>query len=178
MMAAGEIVLAHDFMGPGWIHPLTGVDHMLAMLAVGAWSAILGGRAIWVVPTAFVTAMGIGAGVGLAGGRVAGVEVMIAASVLLLGGTIAAHVGAGRVVGALGVALFGFCHGIAHGTAYGTHESRPAYLVGILATTACLHVVGAVGTIVVLGTDGGRRVMRLLGAATAVAGVVLVFRAV
>ncbi|MGZ4508745.1 MAG: HupE/UreJ family protein [Blastococcus sp.] len=177
MTHAGEIVLAHDFMGPGWIHPLTGVDHMLAMLAVGAWSAILGGRAIWVVPSAFVTAMGIGAGVGLAGGHVPGVEVMIAASVLLLGVTIAAYVGAGRALGAVGVALFGFCHGIAHGAAYGTHESRPTYLVGILATTACLHVVGAIGTIVILGTDRGRSVMRLLGTATAVAGVVLVFRA-
>lgn len=75
------------------------------------------------------------------------------------------------------MALFGFCHGIAHGTAYSTHESRPAYLVGILATTACLHVIGAIGTLVILGTDRGRSVMRLLGMVTAVAGALLVFRA-
>lgn len=177
MMHAGGTVLAHDFMGPGWLHPLTGVDHMLAMLAVGAWSAILGGRAIWIVPSAFVTAMGIGAGVGLAGVSVPGVELMIAASVLMLGVAIAAYVSAGRAFGAVGVALFGFCHGIAHGTAFGTHESRASYLVGILATTACLHLVGAIGTIVTLGTDRGRSVMRGLGGATAIAGVVLLVRA-
>lgn len=177
MMPGGMAVLAHDFMGPGWLHPLTGVDHMLAMLAVGSWSAILGGRAIWIVPGAFVAAMGAGAGVGLAGGRVPGVEVMIAASVLLLGVAIAAYVNAGRALGALGVALFGFCHGIAHGTAYGAHESRATYLVGILATTACLHLVGAIGTIVALGTDRGRPVMRLIGGAAAVAGVALLVRA-
>lgn len=176
-MSTAGIVLAHDFAGPGWMHPLTGVDHMLAMVAVGAWSAILGGRAIWLVPSAFVAAMGIGAGAGLAGARVPGVEIMIAASVLMLGAALAVSLRSARTLGAAGVAVFGFCHGVAHGHAYGTHDGRATYVVGILATTACLHAVGAVGTLLILDNRRGHTLMRALGTATGVAGVVLLVRA-
>ena len=59
-----ELASAHGFAGSGWLHPLTGIDHMCAMVAVGAWSAQIGGKAIWRVPAAFVVAMLIGGIVG------------------------------------------------------------------------------------------------------------------
>src|SRR5262245_64367776 len=80
---------AHGFAGSGWLHPLTGPDHMLAMLAVGAWSAQLGGRAIWTVPTAFVCAMAVGGMAALRGWLLPGTEILVAVSVLGLGLAIA-----------------------------------------------------------------------------------------
>lgn len=78
---------------------------------------------------------------------------------------------------AAAVALFGFCHGVSHGTAYSSTESHLAYVTGILGTTACLHLLGAVGTVLILENPRGETTMRLLGASAALAGVALVVRA-
>src|SRR5579859_2669853 len=80
---------AHGFGGSGILHPLTGVDHMLAMMAVGAWSAQLGGRAILAVPAAFLLAMAAGGGVALYGAQLGPVDWAVAGSVLALGLAIA-----------------------------------------------------------------------------------------
>jgi urease accessory protein len=172
-----QVVAEHAFVGPGWIHPLTGVDHMAAMLAVGAWSAILGGRSIWAVPGTFVLAMGAGAGAGIVGIDPPGVEMMIAVSVLVLGSAITAQSFRRPATGGLSVALFGLCHGVSHGTAYSSAESQLDYVTGILATTACLHLVGAVATLLILDTLHGARTMRLIGALTAISGVAFVMHA-
>src|SRR5216117_1372918 len=81
--------LAHGFGGSGWLHPLTGIDHMLAMIAVGAWSAQLGKRAVLYVPAAFVAAMLFGGMLGFERFALAGIELGIALSVVLLGSAIA-----------------------------------------------------------------------------------------
>ena len=106
---------AHGFAGPGWLHPLTGPDHMLAMLAVGAWSAQVGGRAIWIVPSAFVGAMSLGGALGLSGIALPATEMGIALSVLCLGAVIAAESRVANPLAAIAVGLFGLCHGSAHG---------------------------------------------------------------
>src|SRR5262245_51982348 len=114
-LAAGP-AHAHGFAGSGWLHPLTGPDHMLAMLAVGAWSAQLGGRAIWTVPIAFVCAMAIGSIAALRGWPLPGTEILIAASVLGLGLAIALDRRFAWPVAAVATALFGLAHGSAHGS--------------------------------------------------------------
>ncbi|SRR6266498_481247 len=140
---------AHGFVGSGWLHPLTGMDHMLAMLAVGAWSAQLGKRAVFSVPAAFVAAM-------------------------LLGGTLGRRTP--LLVAALGVGLFGMCHGYAHGYEIPGMESTWVYALGFLITTACLHLIGAVGGILILERPRGGRWLRFAGAMTATIGCYLLMR--
>ncbi|WP_433438317.1 HupE/UreJ family protein [Nonomuraea sp. CA-141351] len=176
-LAAGT-VLAHGFGGPGWLHPLTGWDHILAMTAVGAWSAQLGKRALWMVPAGFVAAMAAGAAAGLAGLRIPGLEPIISASVVLLGLAIASRLRITTIVAAAAVAAFGLCHGFSHGLEYAAQDGKAAYVFGILATTAGLHVVGAVGALLVAGSPGGPRYLRLAGAAAAAAGLGLLLAVV
>lgn len=127
---------AHGFDGSGLLHPLTGLDHLVAMLAVGAWSAQLGGRAIAVVPAVFVGFMSMGGILGIAGLSLPGVEVAIAVSVVVLGGAIALERRASPVVAGTAVALFGTCHGFAHGTEVGAVSGHASYVAGFLVTTA------------------------------------------
>lgn len=162
---------AHGFAGPGWLHPLTGPDHMLAMLAVGAWSAQVGGRAIWIVPSAFVGAMSLGGALGLSGIALPATEMGIALSVLCLGAVIAAESRVANPLAAIAVGLFGLCHGSAHGLEMPTSQNPLGYAVGFLATTAGLHVIGAVLALLLLNRRKGRMALRLGGAATSLAGV-------
>jgi urease accessory protein len=178
LLAGVAPAYAHGFAGPGWLHPLTGPDHMLAMLAVGAWSAQVGGRAIWIVPSAFVGAMALGGALGLVGIAVPATEVGIALSVLCLGALIALESRAAIPLAAIAVGLFGVCHGNAHGLEMPGSQSPLVYAVGFLATTAGLHIVGAVLALLVLDRNKGRMALRLGGAATSLAGVAFVLRLV
>ncbi len=162
---------AHGFGGNGWLHPLTGPDHMLAMVAVGAWSAQLGGRAVAAVPGAFVLAMAAGGAAGFAGWVPAGTEGAIALSVILLGAAIAAARPLAWPVAAFAVMLFGLAHGVAHGGEMPRSEDPLGYALGFLVTTAGLHALGLVGGLLVLERPGGARTLRLLGAAATVAGI-------
>jgi urease accessory protein len=173
-LAAGP-AHAHGFAGSGWLHPLTGPDHMLAMLAVGAWSAQLGGRTIWAVPAAFVCAMAIGGMAALRGSPLPGTEIVIASSVLGLGLAIALDRRLAWLVAALATALFGLAHGAAHGSEMPRTADAASYVIGFLVTTAGLHVAGAAGGLLLLEHARGRGWLRLAGAATTVAGVLLAF---
>ena len=173
-LAAGP-AYAHGFAGTGWLHPLTGPDHMLAMLAVGAWSAQLGGRAIWAVPTAFVCAMAIGGMAALRASPLPGTEIVIASSVLGLGLAIALDRRFAWPVAALATALFGLAHGFAHGSEMPRTADAASYVIGFLVTTAGLHVAGAAGGLLVLEQARGRGSLRLACAATTVAGLLLAF---
>ena len=166
---------AHGFAGSGWLHPLTGPDHMLAMLAVGAWSAQLGGRAIWTVPAAFVCAMAIGGIAPLRGWPLPGTEILIAASVLGLGLAIALDRRFAWPVAAFATALFGLAHGSAHGSEMPRMADTASYVIGFLMTTAGLHVAGAAGGLLLLERVRGRGWLRLAGAVTSVAGLLLAF---
>jgi len=167
---------AHGFGGSGLLHPLTGLDHALAMVAVGAWSAQLGGRAVWVVPACFVLLMllgGIVGWTGMAGGNVDG---LIAFSVLLLGLAIAFDRRLSVLLAGAAVGLFGFCHGLAHGIEMPEEGNSAVFMVGFLVTTAGLHLVGAVAALLLLNQSQGKRTLRILGALTAFAGVLLLVK--
>jgi urease accessory protein len=161
---------AHGFAGPGWLHPLTGPDHMLAMLAVGAWSAQIGGRAIYGVPAAFVAAMACGGALGLAGIALPGTEIGIALSVLMLGLAIATRTRLSLVFAMGATCLFGLCHGYAHGLEMPRAADALSYGAGFLATTAALHVFGAVGAMLIMAQQRGALALRLSGLAAAGAG--------
>jgi urease accessory protein len=162
---------AHGFGGSGWLHPLTGPDHMLAMLAVGAWSAQLGGAALYRVPAAFVFAMAAGFGVGLNRWPVPGTEIMIAMSVLGLGLAIALDKPIAWLLATLAIAIFGLAHGYAHGAEMPESAGAASYVMGFLVTTAGLHVAGATGALLTLERTDGQILLRLTGAAVGLAGV-------
>jgi len=149
-LAAGAApALAHTGVGPtsgffaGISHPLSGLDHMLAMLAVGIWSALANKghtRRIWIAPVAFVVAMLLGAVAGYLALPLPMVESGIALSVTLLGLMIVARVELPLAVGVALIALFAIYHGHAHGSEV-TGEIV-SYMAGFALATATLHVAG------------------------------------
>ncbi|WP_227711018.1 HupE/UreJ family protein [Novosphingobium ovatum] len=124
----------------GLAHPLTGMDHMAAMVAVGLFAATRPARAAWAAPGAFMAALAAGAGVGLTLGAVPGTEAMIAASLAVLGALVllALRVRSGVALGL--IAASGALHGIAHG-AEATGPVAP-YVAGFLIASALLHGAG------------------------------------
>jgi urease accessory protein len=123
-------------------HPLTGIDHLCAMIAVGLWAAQTGGRAIWAVPLAFVSVMLLGGASGMTGVHFPFAETGIAVSVLMLGVFIAAAVRLPLPASILIAGLFALCHGYAHGAEMPTTASALGYAGGFALTTALLHVAG------------------------------------
>lgn len=133
----------HSGLAAGLMHPVSGLDHLLAMLSVGLWSALVAkgnGWKLWLAPAAFVTAMLAGAAAGVAGLPLPLVETGIAASVVLLGLMVMTRIELPAVAGAGLVALFALFHGHAHGAeAVG---NIGAYMAGFALVTAALHVAG------------------------------------
>lgn len=162
----------------GFLHPLLGVDHLLAMVAVGLLSAQIGGRAIWTVPSAFVSVMAIGAFSGIMGMPLPLVEYGITGSVLILGITILAGKRLPEWLAIVFVALFALFHGHAHGTELpsltNTTGLMVSYIAGFLIATAGLHVVGALIGISAIRSNQGKMWMRLGGVAISVVGIFLI----
>jgi urease accessory protein len=162
---------AHTATGfvSGLAHPLLGLDHLLAMIAVGLWAAQQGGRARWAVPAAFVGAMGLGGGLAGLGWGLPHAETVIALSVLVLGVLVATRrqwaVAAGMAIAA-GFALF---HGYAHGLEMPQAASPVGYALGFVLATVCLHGAGVAGSLV------GRHAMRAAGIGIAATGLALIF---
>jgi urease accessory protein len=156
----------HPFLS-GLTHPALGADHLLAMVAVGLWAAVIGGRAMWALPSAFVSAMLLGGMLGSAGAPLPGVEPMILASVVALGALTALALQPGLAAAVAFVALFGLFHGHAHG-AEGPATGLDGYAAGFVLTTMALHLVG-----VMLGRLAQGALPRVIGALTAAAGVAL-----
>ncbi|RJG01962.1 HupE/UreJ family protein [Noviherbaspirillum sedimenti] len=132
---------AHGVLA-GVLHPLLGLDHLLAMLAVGIWAARLGGRARWLMPASFLVCMALAAGIGMAGIAMPLAEGGIAASVLLAGLLIASPVIMAPALGGLLVALFALAHGYAHGMEMPALASPWLYGAGFILATATLHAAG------------------------------------
>jgi len=126
----------------GLIHPFLGLDHLLAMLAVGVWAAQLGGHAKWLLPASFVALLALGGTMGMAGVALPMVESGIATSVLLLGLLIAFTVKLPPVSGAVMVGVFGVFHGYAHGTEIPMMSTAWQYSLGFVVSSAALHAVG------------------------------------
>lgn len=159
----------------GFLHPLGGLDHILAMLAVGIWAAQIGGRAVWAIPAAFVAAMIVGGALGLAGTGLPMVEFGIAGSVVLLGALIALRRRLPLPLGMAVVALFAIFHGHAHGAEAPLGASVALYGLGFAAATALLH---ALGIVVAVGASRLARSLaapglRVAGGGIAAAGLVL-----
>lgn len=162
----------------GFLHPLLGLDHLLAMLAVGVLSAQIGGRAIWTVPTTFVGAMALSALLGIIGVSLPLIEYGITLSVLILGVAILVGDNIPERLALVAVAFFAIFHGNAHGTEIpeitNTLGLLIAYVFGFLIATAGLHVVGALIGIMIGRRDRGPMMMRLGGLAIALAGIALI----
>jgi urease accessory protein len=158
----------------GFVHPFGGLDHLAAMVAVGLWAQINGGRKVWIWPAAFVAMMLVGASIGIAGIAAPYVEPVIAASVVVLGILAAVALRAPTWAGAALVALFASAHGYAHGTEL-SGAVVPAYMAGFAVATATLHAAGIL--IARMGHGiAGLAPARLAGASTAVLGLALVVR--
>lgn len=153
----------------GLSHPLTGLDHLFAMLALGVWSALALKRA-WLAPLAFVAALLAGAGLAMAGLSLPAIEPMIAASLLVLGLLTASRAPLPAAAGMAVAAVFAVFHGAAHGQEL-QGGAGAAALAGMVLTTAALHAAG-IG-IGVLMRDRSPWIPRVAGAAVAVFGAAL-----
>lgn len=173
--AHDETGLAGGFIS-GVKHPILGLDHLLAMFAVGLWGAFLGRPLILALPVIFPGLMVLGGLLGIAGLPIPPVEIGIALSVVLLGGAIAAAYRAPIWLACAVVALFGLFHGYAHGQELPTAADPIAYGLGFVLSTGALHGAG-IGVGLLTDRPGGRTAARTLGAAIAVAGLYFLVRA-
>ena len=160
----------------GFLHPISGLDHVLAMVAVGLWGAQLGAPAIWVLPVAFPLVMAMGGMLGLMGVPVPGIEYGIAASAILLGAAVMLEMRAPLVVTAMLVGVFAIFHGHAHGTELPPNQSALLYSMGFVIATGCLHALG-IGIGVVHQWTWGQKLLRAAGAVVAVGGVFFMWKA-
>lgn len=172
LMGMPALAFAHPGHDGGLLagvsHPLGGLDHLLAMVAVGLWAAQQTGKARWALPCTFLAAMLVGGGLGFAGIAVPGLETGIAASVLALGLAVALAVRPALPLAVLATAAFALCHGMAHGLELPAMASAWSYAVGFIAATALLH---ATGYALVRGLpEAAAPLVRLAGVGAAIAG--------
>ena len=177
------VALAHEEAGQaagflaGLAHPVSGLDHVLAMVAVGLWGAVLGLPAIWVLPVAFPLVMAVGGLMGLLGLPLPGVEVGIAVSAIVLGTMVLAEVRPPLWLAAAIVAFFAVFHGHAHGRELPEGTSALLYSLGFVVATGVLHAVG-----ILIGVAhrwaAGRQIVRVAGGAVALAGLFFLWRAI
>ncbi len=153
----------------GLHHPISGVDHVLAMVAVGIWGAHLGPPAIWVLPVTFPVVMAFGGMVGLLGVRIPGVEVGIGLSALLLGFMVAFERRPDLRGAAVLVGILAIFHGHAHGAELPEGQSGVLYSIGFVVSTGTLHALG-IGLGLIHKWEWGRSALRFTGASIALAG--------
>jgi urease accessory protein len=173
-----QAALAHPGHGAaigveaGFLHPLLGADHVLAMVAVGLLAALRGGRALWALPLSFLMLMSAGAGLGMAGMVLPYAEAGIALSIVVFG--VVAIVGLRAPVALLAslVGVFAVFHGYAHGAEMPETASGLSFGLGFLVSTAFLHVAG-IGLGVAAARLGATRAAPALGACVAAAGLAL-----
>jgi urease accessory protein len=163
----------HDVTGfaSGLAHPVFGLDHLLAMVTVGLWAGLVGGRSLWIWPASFVGAMVMGGALAMTGVMLPGVELVIGVSVVALGLAVALGLKPQIVLGAVLIALFGLAHGHAHGL-----EAPPSgnggYVAGFVLATVALHGIG-LAVAAATHTRYAATITRVLGGVAASAGVVL-----
>ncbi|MDP2546462.1 HupE/UreJ family protein [Oceanobacter sp. 4_MG-2023] len=126
----------------GLSHPFTGLDHLLAMVAVGLWAAQMGGKAIWQLPLAFIATMALGAGLSMAGMTVPFVESGILASVIAAGLLVAFAARFNLLLCTALTAAMAMFHGVAHGAEMPLAASGLGYMSGFMLATLVLHLAG------------------------------------
>ena len=179
---SAQTVFAHPQKGEaigfltGFRHPISGLDHVLAMVAVGLWGAQLGAPAIWLLPVAFPMVMALGGMLGLMGVPLPGTEYGIALSAMLLGAAVMFEVRPPIGVAAALVGFFAIFHGHAHGTELPPGQSALLYSMGFVIATGCLHGLG-IGAGTVHRWAWGQKLLRVAGALVAGGGVFFLSRA-
>lgn len=158
--------------GSGFSHPWGGIDHLLAMVAVGFWAVQHGERALWLYPGTFVLVMACGGVAGTMGVLLPFAEPGIVLSVMLLGVLVAAAVRLPLIVGALVVGLFAVFHGHAHGAEMPANASGLAYGGGFVLATAFLHSFG-IGAALLSQRLGLPNLVRVSGGAISMTGAYL-----
>jgi len=126
----------------GFLHPILGYDHLIAMVAVGLWGAFLGDRVLWILPIVFPTIMAVGAAIGILGLEIPLVEFVIALSGVVLGALIALRFRAPLAVAMVLVGIFAIFHGYAHGLEMPEQISAMTYGAGFVTGTGLLHLAG------------------------------------
>ena len=172
-------VLQGDAYGfvTGFLHPISGADHVLAMVAVGLWGAQLGAPAIWVLPLAFPLVMAMGGMLGFLGVPIPGVEYGIAASAIVLGAAVAFEVRPSLVIAVIVVGCFAIFHGHAHGTELPVGQSALLYSMGFVIATGCLHAMG-IGIGTVHRRPWGRQLLRGAGMVVGAGGIFFLCKAI
>jgi urease accessory protein len=154
----------------GLAHPVSGADHILAMVAIGLWGVVAGGRALWVWPATFVTMVLVGFAAAVSGMQTPFVEPAIASSIVALGLLITLAVRAPVWLGAVIAGLFAFFHGHAHGTEALAAGLQPeVYAIGFSLATLALHAVG-LGAGLILARAPGQTLLRATGGLVAISG--------
>jgi urease accessory protein len=181
MLVLAPPAFAHEQAGvagglaSGLLHPLTGIDHMIAMVAVGIWGAQLGAPAIWLLPITFPLVMAFGGVLGVLHVPLPMPEVAIALSALVLGAAVAARVRVPFAAAAVVVAAFAIFHGHAHGVELPSAANPLAYGVGFVVATGLLHLCGIAIGALSHWSLGGRLIQGLGAAIAALGGYFLVF---
>lgn len=161
----------------GLQHPVSGLDHVLAMVAVGLWGAQLGRPALWLLPVTFPMVMAFGGMVGLMGFALPGIEIGIAVSAIILGVMVGWEVRPPLWVAAAVVGFFAIFHGHAHGTELPAGANALLYSIGFVVATGCLHAAG-IGLGFIHRWPTGKVTLRAAGVAVALAGVCFLWQAV
>jgi urease accessory protein len=180
LVATSTRALAHTgdvtggFLG-GLAHPMFGVDHVVAMVAVGLWGAFLGAPAIFLLPIVFPLVMAAGGVLGILGIPLPAVEFGIAASAVVLGAMVALAAKPPLWVAAVLVGAFAIFHGHAHGVELPPGADAVAYSVGFVIATGLLHLAG-IGFGLLARWPAGQVAVRAAGCAIALAGVVFLSR--
>jgi urease accessory protein len=181
LLLSSSTAYAHPGDGPvydlvhAFEHPFTGLDHLLAMLAVGLLAAQRGGRALWVLPLTFILVMILGFCLGMLGVALLFVEQGILMSVIVLGVLVSAAIRLPLPVSAFLIGLFALFHGHAHGTEIPANAFGVAYAFGFLAATTLLLATG-IGAVLITQRAHALRLVRFAGAAIALCGLYLSLR--
>ena len=182
LLCGAQTAFAHPQQGEaaglltGFRHPMAGLDHVLAMVAVGLWGAQLGSPGIWLLPVAFPMVMALGGMLGLMGQPLPGVEYGIAASAILLGAAVMLEARPPLALAAILVGFFAIFHGHAHGTELPPGQNALLYSMGFVVATGCLHAAG-IGIGAVHRWPWGQTLLRAAGAVVAVGGVFFMWKA-
>lgn len=161
----------------GLRHPVSGLDHILAMIAVGLWGAQLGRPALWILPVTFPMVMAFGGMAGLMGLALPGIEIGIAVSAIILGVLVGWEARPPLGVAVVVVGVFAIFHGHAHGAELPAGADALLYSIGFVVATGCLHATG-IGLGLIHRWPAGKLALRAAGVAVALAGVCFLWQAV
>ncbi|MEM1111888.1 MAG: HupE/UreJ family protein [Pseudomonadota bacterium] len=183
LLIVSQAAIAHEAgdvaggFSSGFMHPILGWDHVVAMVAVGLWGAVLGQPAIWILPVTFPLVMAFGGVLGVIGVPLPGVEIGIALSAIILGAMVLSAARPPLWLAAVIVAAFAIFHGHAHGTELPDAVSPLAYSLGFVLSTGLLHMCG-IGFGLLTRWPSGTLLVRAGGGTIALAGALFLARAI